>query len=374
MSRRARALPMLACLAATACAPPPPEPAAADVESLLGDGETAGYARASPAPDFTFPADHGAHPDFRSEWWYFTGNLEDDAGRAFGFQLTFFRFALAPQPRGGASAWGTRQAWMAHFAVSDVAGQQFHRSERLQRGALGLAGARAAPFRVWLGNWQAASTGQGLFPLRLVADAGEHSIDLRLDDARPLVLQGADGYSPKGPEAGNASLYYSHMRIAAGGRLRLDGTWREVRGEAWLDREWSTSALGPDLEGWEWFSLQLDDGSDLMLYRLRRDDGGASPFSAGTLVAADGRVSRLGVEDFELEPGRTWTSPETGSRYPVEWRLRIPAADLELTVVPLLDAQEMALSVRYWEGAVRARGTRGDRTMAGRGYLELAGY
>lgn len=340
------------------------------VVSLLGDGEADGYARAAPDAEFVFPRDHGPHPDFRSEWWYFTGNLADAQGRAFGFQLTFFRFALAPRERPGASAWGTRQVWMAHFALTDVDGGRFHRAETFQREALGLAGARAEPFRAWVGEWEAAATGDGFFPMTLDADAGDFALALTLEEAKPMVFQGDDGYSAKGAEPGNASLYYAFTRLAAAGRVRVGERTFPVTGEAWLDREWSTSALGEGVVGWDWLSLQLDDGRELMLYQLRHEDGSPSPFSAGSLVAADGTVTRLSAGDFAMRPGRRWTSPATGAAYPVEWRVEVPKLDLAFDVTAALDAQEMDLSVRYWEGAVRAAG--GES--AGRGYLELTGY
>jgi predicted secreted hydrolase len=340
------------------------------VVSLLGEGDSQGYARAAPVPVFDFPADHGPHPDFRSEWWYFTGNLADARGRAFGFQLTFFRFALAPDEREGASAWGTRQVWMGHFAVTDVDGGRFHRSETFQRGALELAGARGAPFRAWVGEWEAASTGPALFPMRLEADAGHFALGLGLDAAKPIVFQGEDGYSAKGPEPGNASLYYAFTRLSAEGSIRLGGETFDVRGDAWLDREWSTSALGEGVQGWDWLSLQLDDGRELMLYRLRREDGSSTPFSAGSIVDRDGRVTRLAADAFEMRPGRRWRSPETGASYPVAWTVRVPSASLSLEVDAAVDGQEMNLSVRYWEGTVRARGD----GVSGRGYLEMTGY
>jgi len=340
------------------------------VASLLGQGESEGFAHAAPSPVFDFPADHGPHPDFRSEWWYFTGNLTDARGRAFGFQLTFFRFALAPDERGGASAWGTRQVWMGHFAVTDVDGGRFHRSETFQRGALDLAGARGAPFRAWVGEWEAASTGSALFPMRLEADGGDFAIALGLDAAKPMVFQGEDGYSAKGPEPGNASLYYAFTRLSASGSIRLGGETFDVSGNAWLDREWSTSALGEGVRGWDWLSLQLDDGRELMLYQLRTEEGLPSPFSAGSIVDRDGRVTRLAAGEFEMRPGRRWRSPETGASYPVAWSARVPSASLSLEVEAAVDSQEMNLSVRYWEGTVRARGS----DVSGRGYLELTGY
>jgi predicted secreted hydrolase len=340
------------------------------VVSLLGEGQTDGYALAEAGPVFEFPRDHGPHPDFRSEWWYFTGNLDGAAGRRFGFQLTLFRSALAPDERPGPSAWGTRQVWMGHLAVTDVAGGRFYRAEVFQRGALGLAGARSEPFRVWVGDWEAVSAGPRMFPLALVAGTGEFTLELDLEARKPLVLQGEQGYSRKGPEPGNASLYYAFTRLAAAGELVIGGEQIPVTGSAWLDREWSTSALGEGIAGWDWLSLQLDDGRDLMLYQLRLNDGAPSPFSAGSIVSPEGRVTRLGAGEFSMSPGRMWTSPETGATYPVAWKVRVPSASLDLHVEAALDAQEMNLSVRYWEGAVRAGGE-GPR---GRGYLELTGY
>lgn len=340
------------------------------VVSLLGEGDASGYARAQPSPIFRFPRDNGPHPDYRSEWWYFTGNLSAADGRAYGFQLTFFRFALAPADRPGESAWGTRQVWMAHFALTDVDGGRFHRAEAFRRGALDLAGARAQPFRAWVGRWEAASTGEGLFPMRLRAHTDEFAIDLELQALRPGVLQGRDGYSQKGPDPGNASLYYAYTRLGANGSVDAGQGPVSVSGDAWLDREWSTSALGPDIVGWDWLSLQLDDGRDLMLYRLRRTDGTAGSFSAGSMVSPDGRVTRLGATDFSMVPGRRWKSPASGASYPVEWTIRVPSAGLAVEVQALLDDQEMDLSVRYWEGAVGVTGG----APGGRGYLELTGY
>ncbi|MEJ2513728.1 MAG: lipocalin-like domain-containing protein [Gammaproteobacteria bacterium] len=364
---------LLLALLTAACGPAADSGSGLTVVSLLGDGESAGYARASPAPDFTFPADHGPHPDYRSEWWYFTGNLVAGDGREFGFQLTFFRFALAADERTGASAWGTRQVWMGHFALTDVAGKRFHRAEVFQRGALGLAGARAAPFRAWIGDWEARQEGDEFFPLALSADGAGFGIDLQVSPLKPMVFQGDGGYSAKGPEPGNASLYYAFTRLAAEGVVRLGDKTVDVEGEAWLDREWSTSALGPGIEGWDWLSLQMDDGRDLMIYQLRHEDGSPSEFSAGSLIDAEGRVTRLASRDFSMRPGRRWRSPETGAAYPVEWTVEVPGEGLALEILPVMDGQEMDLSVLYWEGAVRSR-VPGRDSLTGRGYLEMTGY
>lgn len=354
--------------------PPPPDAESVSVVDLLGGDDDAGYQRARPGQRPDLPADHGPHPDFRSEWWYFTGNLSSAGGRHFGFQLTFFRFALATQPVERPSAWGARQLWMAHLALTDTAGERFFSRERLARGAQGLAGAEGQPFRVWLEDWSAMSLGADFLPLRLAASDAEFALDLRLQPGREPVFQGDDGYSAKGPEPGNASLYYSYTRMPASGEIRIGGEHFAVSGLAWLDREWSTSALGPDLAGWDWFSIQLDDGSDLMFYGLRRKDGGIDAMSAGTLVEPDGRVVRLSRDSVGLDPGERWRSPATGVAYPLYWTLTIPALKMRLAVAPRLEAQEMDLSVRYWEGAIKVRGERDGRPLSGGGYLEMTGY
>jgi predicted secreted hydrolase len=364
-----RVLAVVFALAAAAAAAP------VDVTDLLGSRPAPGFARAIGPRAFSFPADHGAHPDFRSEWWYFTGNLAAEDGRHFGFQLTFFRVALSPDATPRESAWATNQAWMAHFTLTDTEGRRFHAAERLARGALGLAGAEASTFRVWVDDWEAASRAPAdAFPLRLRASDGDVAVELVLSSTKPRVLQGEQGWDRKGPEPGNASYYYAYTRLAAEGSVRTRDVRFEVTGTAWMDREWSTSALGADLEGWDWLSLQLSDGRDLMLYRLRRKDGSAGAFSKGALILPDGSRIALSVHEFALEPRRWWTSPATGVRYPVAWSVEIPSQGLSLDVEPRIDDQELDLSVRYWEGAVIARGRAGAGTVTGQGYLEVAGY
>jgi predicted secreted hydrolase len=351
-------------------------PAQLDVIDFLGTRPTPGYARALAPRLFSFPADHGPHPDFRSEWWYFTGNLATAGSRHFGFQLAFFRFALAPGSATRASAWATNQAWMAHFALTDTVSRRFLASERFGRGALGIAGAEAQPFRVWLDDWQAVSGDprSGLFPLRLRASDGPVAIELDLTTRKPLVLQGQDGWDRKGPQPGDASYYYSFTRLAAQGRVRIGEMSHAVTGAAWMDREWSSNALGKDLEGWDWFSIQLSDGSDLMYYRLRRPDGTATPFSSGALILPAGDILELGGDDIRLEVRREWRSPRSQRRYPVAWAIQIPSRGLALEVEPQLDQQELDLTTRYWEGAIRARGTSIGGPVSGQGYLELVGY
>ena len=340
------------------------------VREALGE-DRAGFARALAPRPLSFPQDHGPHPDFRTEWWYYTGNLQTPTGRHVGFQLTFFRVALSPEEEPRASAWATRQLYLAHFAVTDTAGGRFHAASRASRAALGLAGAQPGPFRVWVESWSAEGEGGAT---RLRAQEGDVAIDLTVSPAKPVVLQGDRGLSRKGPESGNASLYYSFTRMPARGTVRLGPETLEVAGEAWMDREWSTSALGAAVEGWDWFAVQLDDGRELMVYVLRRRDGTPDPFSAGTLVAADGTARRLEAGDVRIETLAHWTSPHSGVRYPARWRLSVPSAELQLEIEPRLTDQELRVGTRYWEGAVAVTGSSVRRPAAGQGYVELVGY
>lgn len=358
----------------TLAPPPAPSPPPASVTALLGGEDPGGFARATAPRAFRFPDDHGPHPEFRHEWWYFTGNLRGPGGRRFGYQLTFFRFALAPDPPSRVSRWGTNQAYMAHFAVTDAQGNRFRHFERTGRGALGLAGATARPFRVWLDDWSAEGTEASTLPIRLRALEDEASIDLVLDTARPIVPQGNRGLSRKGSAWGNASYYYSMTRLATRGSVRVDGVSFPVEGNSWLDREWGTSSLEKGQTGWDWFALQLSDGRDLMFYRLRRGDGASDPFSAGTLVLPDGSVRPISADDARIETLGTWRSPESGARYPSRWRMLLPSEGLELEVVPRIADQELRTSIRYWEGAVGVRGTSRGEPVEGDGYVELTGY
>jgi predicted secreted hydrolase len=375
MSRAALAVALALAAAAAAFAlwpSAPREPIRATVavrEALAED--RAGFARALAPRPLSFPADHGPHPDFRTEWWYYTGNLRTPTGRHVGFQLTFFRVALAPAEAPRASAWATRQLYVAHFAVTDTAGGRFHAASRASRAALGLAGAQAAPFRVWVESWSVQDEDGAT---RLRAQEGDVAIDLAVSPAKPVVLQGDRGLSQKGPEPGNASLYYSFTRMPANGTVRLGAETLEVAGEAWMDREWSTSALGAGVAGWDWFAVQLDDGRELMVYLLRRRDGTPDPLSAGTLVAADGTARRLEAADARIETLGHWTSPHSGVRYPARWRLSVPSAELRLEIEPRLADQELRVGTRYWEGAVTVTGSSGGRAIGGQGYVELVGY
>ena len=322
---------------------------------------------------FVFPDDHGPHPEFRNEWWYMTGNLDAEDGRRFGFELTIFRFALAAELPESQSDWRTNQVYIAHFAVTDADGQRFFVAERFSRGALGLAGATASPFRVWIDDWEIAARDGDDTRWLLRANDDDFAIDLQLVASKPPVLNGIDGLSQKSAEPGNASYYYSITRWQSDGVLRIGEEEFTVAGLSWLDREWSSSALAADQQGWDWFALQLADGSDLMVYNLRKTDGSEDIHSAGTWTSADGRFRHLQRDEYSITVLDTWDSPQGGS-YPARWEVSLPAEELKLVVSPVLADQELFTTVRYWEGAVDVSGTRAGSPVAGRGYVELTGY
>jgi predicted secreted hydrolase len=342
-------------------------------ELLSGDGG-AGFEKAIEPREFVFPEDHGPHPGFRNEWWYITGNLDGDDGRRFGFELTIFRFALTPSLPAARSGWRSNQVYIAHFAVTDADREQFFAAERFSRGALGLAGAQASPFRVWIEDWEIVAA-EPATPerWRLRASDPGFSLDLELAAAKPPVLNGDAGLSQKSAEAGNASYYYSMTRWLTRGSLQLDDDTFRVSGLSWLDREWSTSALGADQLGWDWFALQLSDGSDLMFYNLRKLDGSQDEHSAGTWIDGDGISLHLDRDDVEITVTDTWESPE-GGIYPSAWTLRAPVQGLDLRIRPVMADQELFTTVRYWEGAVDVEGHRHGAPIEGRGYVELTGY
>jgi predicted secreted hydrolase len=352
---------------------------------LLSDQGLEGYPQAVNKRDFAFPADHGPHPEFRNEWWYVTGNLDSENGRRFGFELTIFRFSLTPPGTAifaDGSAWRGNQVYIGHFALTDGGERQFHVAQRYSRGSLGLAGAQAEPFRVWLDDWSIAAVRTGRrpqdeyefgLPWQLQASDGELALDLTLVPQKPPVLNGVDGLSQKAALAGNASYYYSITRLLTEGTVQIGSDQYVVSGLSWLDREWGSNALSKEQEGWDWYALQLSDGSELMFYNLRRRDGSQDMHSAGTLTLADGSSVHLSRDDLTVEVLDTWQSPY-GGRYPIAWQIAVPRYQLSLKIDPVLDAQELVTTVRYWEGAVDVSGARGANSITGRGYVELTGY
>jgi predicted secreted hydrolase len=353
--------------------------ATASLIPLLSDEDTSGFSRATIPGDLEFPRDLGPHEEYQTEWWYYTGNLETAAARPFGFQLTFFRRALpTDRDRQGSSEderqsnWRTDQIYLAHFTVSDIVENEFYASERFSRGAAGLAGAQALPYRVWLDNWYVEEQAPGV--IRLRANTEDIALELTLTETLPPVLHGDAGLSPKGPEPGNASYYYSIVQQQAAGTVEIQDRRYEVSGLAWKDHEYSTSSLPEEAIGWDWFSLQFDDGSALMLFEIRRDDGSLEAASSGSFIHPDGTVQPLRKEEWQLEVLDTWTSPESGAEYPAGWRLSIPTLELEATGRPLSPNQELNVSTIYWEGATSWQGALNGKPVTARGYVELTGY
>jgi predicted secreted hydrolase len=343
---------------------------------------------------FVFPRDHASHPDYKIEWWYYTGNVSAKDGRRFGYQVTFFRVGVDAAPA-NPSRWAIRDLFMTHLAVSDPNGRRYRYSEKLTRGGPGLAGAEVGRYHVWNEDWTASlddsgrhvlqahpSTRAGLRGPQAAARSGQAAdgvgIDLVLDPGKAPAINGINGISQKGAQAGNASHYYSMTRMPTRGAISVDGERVEVSGLSWMDHEFGTSFLEPGQRGWDWLSIQLADGRDLMLYQLRRSDGSRDPRSSGTLVGADGRTTHLAAGDFSLTPGRRTFRAANGAVYPVEWTIAIPSHQIDLQVTTPLDNQELDLGrstgVAYWEGAIDVTGRGAGRDLKGHGYLEMTGY
>ena len=358
--------------------PPIAAPPSLSVLGALGPGANDDrFARAVDVRSFQFPQDHGPHAPFRTEWWYWTGDLDGPDGRRFGYQFTVFRSSLdpdaSPGPRerlgrerdlhGALRARG-RLEWEVSRVRANVAGRA--RPRRCER----VSVSRVGPRLVGGGLRRSGSR----FPWHLRAENEGVAIDLRLEQGKPVVLHGNRGLSPKGTSPGNASYYYSLTRMPTSGSVLVGGQRWDVRGESWMDREWSTSALEADQVGWDWLALQLDDDRELMLFRLRRKDGSLDPMSGGSLIDRDGTVRRLRAGDFRIEALDTWKSSRSDALYPTSVRVLVPGAPLDLRITPLVPDQELDVSFRYWEGAVRVEGRASDRAITGRGYLELTGY
>lgn len=324
--------------------------------------------------DYRFPADHGNHPDFKTEWWYFTGNLRTEAGEEFGYQLTFFRQGVRePGSPAATSRFVVNDVKLAHFAVSEISKTRFRHFQRLARGAFGEAGFDDGERLAWLRDWTCVRTGLNAF--HLSAKEGGTSIQLDLASTKSPVVHGRLGVSQKSDGEGRASDYYSLTRLETKGRITLDGTDREVSGTSWFDHEWATNQLAEHQKGWDWFSLQFQDGTELMVFQIRTDEDKQDLHSSGTFVFEDGSDLKIGQAGFSLEPTAWWRSDKTGGSYPVEWRLSVRALDLDLEIKPRFRQQELtAEPFAYWEGAIQASGTRNSKPVEAVGYLEMTGY
>ncbi|MFK3795402.1 MULTISPECIES: lipocalin-like domain-containing protein [unclassified Pseudomonas] len=329
--------------------------------------DAASYAQVTPGTPLMFPRDHGAHNDFRIEWWYVTANLKDADGQSFGVQWTLFRNALprsasAPEDNHG---WSNRNLWMGHAAVTSA--DEHYAAERYARGGVGQAGVTLAPFTAWIDDWvlgSHASVENPLTDMQLHARGPQFNYSLHLTSSKPLVLQGKQGFSQKS-EQGQASYYYSQPFFQADGSIEIDGKAYQVSGPAWLDREWSSQPLTENQTGWDWFSLHLKDGADVMLYRMRQKDG--EPYLTGTWINADGSTELLAARDIELTPEDT--TEVDGRDMPTRWTVKIPGKGVNVSVEALNPLAWMDLQIPYWEGPVQISGSQ-----QGVGYLEMTGY
>ena len=331
---------------------------------------------AEPGWQFEFPRDHGSHEEFQTEWWYFTGHLEGGAGRKFGFELTFFRVGVEPPSAPRTSSWDLRNLALAHFAVTDITRRQFRFHEKLNRQSPFTAGSATGSLDVFNEGWTAVAQPDGSWRIR--ASAAGDAIDLVLRATKPPAIHGIGGVSIKAATPGAASHYYSMPRLAAEGFVTAKGSRIRCRGLVWMDHEYSTSTLAPDQAGWDWFSLQLNDGNDLMLYQMRRKDGSIDSSSSGSYIDREGAVHHLTASEFSVRPTGSWRSEMSGGVYPMGWEIRVPSLDLALTVFEVLKDQELittsSTGVTYWEGAVLTRGRSGGKNIEGQGYVEMTGY
>jgi predicted secreted hydrolase len=342
------------------------------------------YQLALPGRKLSFPADHYTHPDFKTEWWYYTGHLESDSGKRYGYQVTFFRFGVRDRQKESKEPPLFSELYMAHFALSDIGAKKFRFRERINRGIAGKAGGRgyddkagAATDRylVWNEDWKVSG------------DTSKHAIQindrgtqlrLQLNSLKAPVLHGQDGLSQKGEGDGRASYYYSLTRMQTEGELTIDGKETKVHGLTWMDHEFGSNQLREDQVGWDWFSIQLDNQTELMLYLMRRQDGSVDPYSSGTLVNSKGATKHLALKDYRVEVLDRWKSPKSGAEYPMKWKVTIPSEEIELEIVPAFADQELITNrstrVTYWEGSVGIHGKVRGETVNGDGYVEMTGY
>ena len=349
---------LLVGLTCLGCSPPS---SSSELSAWMGsDINTDAFAQVDGTYELSFPRDYGSHDDFLFEWWYLTAIVDDPTGREFGVQFTIFRRALATS-QDSSNPWRQGQAYMGHFAVSDIQTKKHLSEERFSRGHPELAGVQIEPFRVFVEDWKLESQGSEYFPLALSAGTPEYRVSLSIDRGKPLILHGTNGYSKKSPD--HASYYYTFSRLPTKGTLGIDGEEFAVSGFAWFDREWSSQILSDPYDGWYWFSLNFEDGRELVLFELRGDDNDANTLPTAMWIEADGSTTRIPAKNWEISPKRHWKS------YPVEWTLEID--NIHYSISAKFDNQIMGTSIRYWEGVVEVK--KAD-AVVGRGYMELTGY
>lgn len=348
-----------------------------NLSEAMGDINDKGFEKAIEKRKFTFPEDHGPHKSFRTEWWYFTGNLTSEENKKFGYQFTIFRTSLSSENNSSASEWSSNQIYMAHVTLTDISNEKFYFKERFSRDGNQLAGAQPVPFKIWVEDWQITETDSNKFyelpRINLISKTDAAEINLILESTKPVVLQGDEGLSRKGSQKGNASYYYSYTNLKTNGTIYSEGKEYKVAGSSWMDREWSTSALSEDQKGWDWFSLQLEDSTEIMYYQMRKKDGTPDDYSKGVIINRNGESEKILKENVELIINDYWRSP-SGVNYPSGWNLRIPSKNIDLKIIPVIKNQLLQVSIKYWEGSVNIEGKKNNTYIKGRGYAELTGY
>ncbi len=368
-------------LLASLSMPPRPDQSPAEPASWLAAASGQAYRLLSfkpalPGYHYSFPKDHAAHEEYRTEWWYYTGHLQSADGHTYGYQLTFFRSGMDhPSLAANPSRWVIQHLYLAHFAVTDENEKRFFYTDKVNRAGIGNAGAATAPYHIWNGSWM-VETVQSMH--HLVASENEWAIDLMLTPRKPPVTHGQNGISKKGEGPTQFSHYYSLTDMETRGTIKVNGRPLMVRGTSWMDHEFGSNQLSEDQMGWDWFGLQLDGGIELMLYQIRRKDGSLDPFSSGTIVLESGSSKHLALSDFQIKAKGLWKSTQSGGNYPSHWEISIPNQAITLTLTPTVPDQELittrSTGVTYWEGSVIIQGTYKERPIMGKGYVELTGY
>jgi predicted secreted hydrolase len=335
------------------------------------------FKQALPGYEYSFPKDHGSHNDFKTEWWYYTGHLITEKGDEYGYQVTFFRSGTEnEQVRASPSRWAARHLYFAHFAISDIPNKQFYFTEKMNRSALGKAGAEEGKYRVWNEDWIVQEEENGAHHLKASQD--KFAVDLILTPLKGSVIHGETGVSQKAEGEGRASHYISFTRLKTEGTLFVKDRPLKVTGLSWMDHEFGSNQLQDYQTGWDWFSIQLDNHVELMLYYIRHENGNPDPYSSGTLILPDGTSKHLSLEEIQIEVPKFWKSPSTGAIYPNHWRVRIPRYGIDVELNPTFANQELhttkSTGVIYWEGSVRITGSYGEQKVTGKGYVEMTGY
>jgi predicted secreted hydrolase len=343
------------------------------------------FRRALPGRVFSFPQDHFSHPEFKTEWWYYSGHLQSqtpDKG-LFAYQLTFFRTGLTRETKNQKSKWSIRDLYFAHLAITDESKNKFQYLEKISRGSLGEAGASSyktgkKTFRVWIEDWSVEGKGPSMQNYSLQAGDKKFGIELMLTPEKNPIIHGQNGISQKAEGEGFASHYYSIPRLKTEGKIFLQNKEIPVQGMSWMDHEFGSSQLREYQVGWDWFSIQLGKGMELMLYQIRQRDGKIDPYSSGTIIFPDGTHQHLSKKEFQIEVLDQWKSSKSGTIYPSKWRIKVPDHRFDLTLSPTVKDQELitkeSTRVTYWEGSVKVEGKYQGDPIKGMGYVELTGY